>query len=527
MVALLPQLPKHTPEAPLNAEELMLPESDRSLKRKTALAGLVAAPLLSALVWALHPANMQPAAAKLLALLPAVLLMWMTEALPVAVTALLAPSVAVLMGVAPAGKLFAPFGDPMIFLFLGAFVLAQAAERTRLDRVLAARLFPDETATPRKTLLQVTFVSAGISSLFSNTATTAMMVPVARAAVRNLAPRVQAVGILTTAFSASIGGVLTPIGTPPNLLAMAALAKHAHVTVPFFHWTILAIPMAASCLLLWVIILLRAIAKEAAMHKMVAAPVDDSPRRPTDALALQLGGGPWGLNRGQLLTLLVIGIAAVGWVGPGVVQLLWGVDSEAAKWCKQHLPEGVVALLAASLLFVLPAAARTVQGKRMTRPILTWPEAAQIDWQTVLLYGGGMALGNQVFETGLSTWLGEAVLHVTGVKTLEGATFLFAASALILSELTNNTATAMMICPLAVMTAQQLGISPVPPTVAAGLAASMGFLMPISTPTNAIAYGTGKIPLGLMMRLGAGLDLLGLVVIPSSVLVITGWLGLR
>lgn len=511
----------------MNAEELMLPESDRSLKRKTALAGLVAAPLLSALVWALHPANMQPAAAKLLALLPAVLLMWMTEALPVAVTALLAPSVAVLMGVAPAGKLFAPFGDPMIFLFLGAFVLAQAAERTRLDRVLAARLFPDETATPRKTLLQVTFVSAGISSLFSNTATTAMMVPVARAAVRNLAPRVQAVGILTTAFSASIGGVLTPIGTPPNLLAMAALAKHAHVTVPFFHWTILAIPMAASCLLLWVIILLRAIAKEAAMHKMVAAPVDDSPRRPTDALALQLGGGPWGLNRGQLLTLLVIGIAAVGWVGPGVVQLLWGVDSEAAKWCKQHLPEGVVALLAASLLFVLPAAARTVQGKRMTRPILTWPEAAQIDWQTVLLYGGGMALGNQVFETGLSTWLGEAVLHVTGVKTLEGATFLFAASALILSELTNNTATAMMICPLAVMTAQQLGISPVPPTVAAGLAASMGFLMPISTPTNAIAYGTGKIPLGLMMRLGAGLDLLGLVVIPSSVLVITGWLGLR
>jgi sodium-dependent dicarboxylate transporter 2/3/5 len=508
-------------------EDLLLSDTDRSLKQRTASIGLVVAPLVGLAVWLLHPDNMQHNAAVLLAILPAVLVLWVTEALPVAVTALLGPSVAVMLGVAPAGKLFAPFGDPMIFLFLGAFLLAQAAERTRLDRLLAARLFPDEKTSPKKTLLQMTFVSAAISSMFSNTATTAMMVPVARAAVRNLGPRVQAVGILSTAFAASIGGVLTPIGTPPNLLAMAALAKHAGTTVPFFHWSIIALPMAASCLVLWVIILLAAISRETAMHKMVAAPEVQEPRRPTDALSLQLGDGPWGLNRGQLLTLLVILLAAAGWIGPGIVQLVAGTESAAALWCKQRLPEGVVALSCASLLFVLPAAARTVQGKRLQRPILTWDEAAQIDWQTVLLYGGGMALGNQVFETGLSAWLGSAVIRVTGVETLVGLTFLFSTASLVLSELTNNTATAMMICPLAVMTAQQLGLSPVPPTIAAGLAASMGFLMPISTPCNAIAYGTGKIPLGLMMRLGAGLDLLGLVVIPTSVLILTDVLGVR
>lgn len=510
----------------MSAEELLLSERDQRLARWRRWSGLVAAPLVLVGVLALHPTNMAPLAAKLLAVLLMTLLLWVTEALPVAVTALLGPALAVVLGVAPAETMFAAFGNPLLFLFLGSFVMAAAAERTRLDRVLAAKLFPDERTSPQRTLVTTTLVTAAISSLFSNTATTAMMVPVVRAAVAKLAPRAQAVGILTAAFASSIGGVLTPIGTPPNLLAMAALSQYAKLSVPFFHWTLLALPMALATLTVWIVLILRTLHAEQASRQLIASADPRPPQLATDSLHIGDGHGPWGLNRGQFATLLVVAAAALGWVVPGVLELTLAKGDPTVTAVKKALPEGVVAVLAASALFVLPAASRRIGNQVHRRPVLVWSEAVQIDWGTILLFGGGLALGEQVFKTGLSAWIGDLIVQTTGVHTAWGVTILFSTASLILSELTSNTATAAMMCPLAVMTAQQLGLSPVPPVVAAGLAASMGFLMPISTAPNAIVYGTGRVPLGTMMRYGAWLDLTGLLVVPPSAMWVSSWLGL-
>jgi sodium-dependent dicarboxylate transporter 2/3/5 len=506
------------------ATDLLLPERDVRFAGRRRLVGLLAAPAVALLVLALLPANMNPQAGRLLALLFATLVLWVTEALPIAMTAVLAPALSVLVGIGTAEKLFAAFGNPLLFLFFGAFVMAAAAERTRLDRVLAARLFPHQGTSPERTLISATLVTAGISSLFSNTATTAMMVPVVRAAVERLGPRAQAVGVLTAAFASSIGGVLTPIGTPPNLLAIAALQQYAHRTVPFFLWTVLALPMAISCLMVWITVMLATIRRERGFRP-ASAFATEGLEAPHDALNVQDDRRP--LDRGQRGTLLVIALAAVGWMVPGVLELTLGSAAPAYLWTKRHLPEGVVAVMASAMLFVLPAAARTVAGKARPRPVLVWQEAAQIDWGTILLFGGGLALGEQVFATGLSAWIGDLVIHATGVKSLWALTILFSTTALLLSEFTSNIATAAMLCPLAVMTSQQLGVSPVPPCVAAGLAASLGFLMPISNASNAIVFGTGRVPLATMMRAGMWLDVTGLVVIPLSVLGMTRWLGLE
>lgn len=473
--------------------------------------GLVAAPVVFALAWWLAPESLSPQAGRVLAVLAATLVLWLTEAVPVAVTAVFAPAAAVVLGVGPADKVFAPFGNPLLFLFLGAFLLAAAAERTRLDRLLAERLFPHATTSPKRTLVTTTLVTAGMSSVFSNTATTAMMMPVVRAAVARLGPKSQAVGVLSAAYASSLGGVLTPIGTPPNLLAMAALSQYAKVDVPFFVWTVIAAPMAAILLGQWIVMLLATLRREGVPES--SAP---TPTAPVDRQR------PPPLDLGQRMALVAVAVAAVGWLLPGVLEMLWTGKDPLVKSVKAALPEGVVAVLAASLLFMLPL--RRGPGRR---PLLTWPEAVHIDWGTILLFGGGLALGEQVFQTGLSQWIGNVVIDLTGVKSEWGLTILFTVTALVLSELASNTATAALICPLAVMTAQQVGVSPVAPCIAAALAASMGFLMPISTAPNAIVYGTGKVPLATMLRTGIWLDLTGLVIIPPVVMGMTRMVGLR
>lgn len=511
----------------MNPQHLLASERELALAARVGAAGLVVAPTLFAAIWFWHPANMAPVAAKLLAVLAATMVLWATQALPVAVTALLGPALAVLVGVAPADQMFAAFGNPMIFLFFGAFVLSIAAERTRLDRWLAAKLFATERATPERTMAATALATAAISSVFSNAATTAMMVPVAKATVAKLNPRGQAVGMLNVAFSSSIGGVLTPVGTPPNLIALAALGHYGHAPLPFFHWSLVAAPMALILLVLWIALMTLVVRRERKMADLVAGQhVPDAPAA-ADSLAAQRGDSWLGLARGQWLTLAVIALAVAGWVAPGIAELVLGKGDWAAAALKERLPESVVAIAACALLFVLPLAPRPVAGRLVRRPVLTWAEAANLDWGTLLLFGGALSLGDQVFKTGLSTWIGDVLTHLTHVRSEAGATWLFAVASLLLSEVTSNTATATMMCPLAVMTSQQLGISPVAPTIAAGLASSLGFLMPISTAPNAIVYGTGKVPLGAMLRYGLWLDVAGALAIPPTVLAMVDSLGLR
>lgn len=508
-------------------EELLLSERDLRFAARRRQLGLAAAPLILLGVLAVHPANMAPRAATLLAILVCTLSLWVSQALPVAMTALVGPALVVVLDVAPAAEVFAPFGHPMVFLFLGAYLLAVAAERTRLDRLLAFRLFPDERLSPERTLLRTALVTAGISGIFSRAATTAMMVPVVRAAVARLGPNAQAVGILNAAFASSIGGVLTPIGNPANLIALACLSLFAHRPLPFFHWSLLALPLAVATMSVWALQVVWALGRERRLSRLIAVPEAGPSPLASDALRVQEGSGLWGLGRGQWATVAVLTAAMLGWVAPGALDLILPADSAALAAVHRTLPEGVVAILAGAALFVLPTSPRQIGGRLYRRPILLWGEAVGIEWGTLLVFGGAMSLGQQAFATGLGAWLGDLIRQGFRIQSEVGLTAVFSTLALVIGELTSSTATAAILCPLAVMAAQQLGVSPVAPVVAAALAASMGFLMPMSAVPNAIAFGTGSVPLRTMLRYGLLLDLVAAVVIPPSVLAVVGFLQLR
>ena len=196
------------------------------------------------------------------------------------------------------------------------------------------------------------------------------------------------------------------------------------------------------------------------------------------------------------------------WVLPGVVALVWGEGSSIYLTLSRRMPEGVVAIVGAALLFVLP-------GK--DGPAITWREATEIDWGVVLLYGGGFALGVLSFETGLAEALGRGL---TSLLPAQGSFGLLVASvvlAAVLSETTSNTASANMVVPVVIAIGRASGLDPLEAALGATFGSSLGFMLPVSTPCNAIVYGSGYIPLGRMLRWGLALDLVGVVVIIALV----------
>jgi sodium-dependent dicarboxylate transporter 2/3/5 len=211
--------------------------------------------------------------------------------------------------------------------------------------------------------------------------------------------------------------------------------------------------------------------------------------------------------------LLAFAATVAGWVAPGTIGLAFGADSEAFRAAQRALPESAVALLGMTLLFVLPV---DWPARRFT---LVWSDAARIDWGTLLLFGGGLALGGAMFRTGLAEALGDGLVAWTGSDSLVALTFLFAWVAIALTETTSNTACVTMLAPIAIASAQAAGVSPVPPAMAVAIASSMAFMLPVSTPPNAIVYGSGAVPITAMLRHGMLLDLVAALVVPAGTLV--------
>jgi sodium-dependent dicarboxylate transporter 2/3/5 len=220
--------------------------------------------------------------------------------------------------------------------------------------------------------------------------------------------------------------------------------------------------------------------------------------------------GAW--TPGQVNTLIAFGFAIVLWVAPGVMELMLGKEHALVKFTTTHLPEGIVALLAACLLFALPT------NRREGTFTLTWQDATRIDWGTILLFGGGMSLGSLMFSTGVAEAMGRSVTSLTGAQSLWGLTAAAIAMGILVSETTSNTTSANVLIPVVIALAQAAKINPIPPALGACLGASYGFMLPVSTPPNAIVYGSGLVPIPRMVRAGVLFDMAGFVII---------WLGLR
>ena len=448
-----------------------------------------------------------PQAHRLAGVLGAVVVLWVTEALPLPVTALLGAAACVVLGVAPARDVFAPFADPLMFLFIGAFILSRAIFLHRLDRRVAFAVLGLRWvgARPARILVAIGAVTAAISAWISNTATTAMMYGIGMSILatlrsaderRAIDPRYPAALMLMIAYAASIGGLATPVGTPPNVIGIGFIRSLVGVEVPFFQWALIGVPIVLVLFTL-LAFYLRAVAP-AGMRELPGS---------AELIARERAGlGPW--TRGQRSVAIAFGVTVALWVAPGVVALLAGESSESYQWLVRRVPEGVAAVAGALLLFVLPGE----EGRA-----ITWDEAVRIDWGVVLLYGGGFALGVLSFQTGLAEAIGRGV---TGLLPLGGSFGLLVASvlaAVLLSETTSNTASANMIVPVVISIARAANLDPLEPALGATFAASLGFMLPVSTPCNAIVYGSGYIPLSRMIRWGLMLDLAGIVVVITLV----------
>lgn len=460
--------------------------------------------------------NLTPEAQLLAPILVAVIVLWVTEALPLAVTALLGAVACVVAGVAPAKEVFRPFADPLIFLFIGSFLLAEAIRLHGLDRRLAYRVLsvPWVGERPRRILAAVALVSVLISAFISNTCTAAMMMAIVSGILAAVEAAAGATGrrplpafatslFLCVAFAASIGGLATPIGTPPNLIGLAFIRDQLGVNVSFPGWCAIGVPVAAVLATIAVRVLVWLF--PAGVERL------DGVTKYVAAERARLGG--W--TTGQRSTALAFAITVALWVLPGLVLMATGPAHPAAKWLAARLPEGVAALIGALLLFLLPGGGR--EGR--WRPALEWKEA-RIDWDIVLLYGGGMALGELCFSTGLAAAVGQSINGWIPAGPWGGTVLVAVAAivAVVTSEFTSNTASANMVVPVVIALAKATGGDPLPAALAATFAASLGFMMPVSTPCNAIVYGSGRVPLRAMMAGGAVIDVAGTLVVTAAML---------
>jgi solute carrier family 13 (sodium-dependent dicarboxylate transporter), member 2/3/5 len=470
--------------------------------------GAVVAPSVFFLLLVLPMGDLTTPAHHLAAILGGVVVLWVTEALPLPVTALLGASMCVVLGVAPAREVFAPFADPLMFLFIGAFILSRAIFLHGLDQRVAYAVLslPWVGARPSRILLAFGAVTAAISGWISNTATTAMMFGIGLsvlAALRGpegsgkLDPRYATGLMLMTSFAASIGGLATPVGTPPNVIGIGFIRTQVGVEIPFFSWMLIGIP-TVLVLYAFLYLYLNAVAP-AGVREMASG--GQLIRQERARL------GAW--TAGQRSVALAFIVTVVLWVIPGVVALVAGERSVIYQSLLRAIPEGVAALLGAMLLFILP-------GKK-GRTAITWSEAVQIDWGVVLLYGGGFALGVLSFQTGLAEAIGKGLTSVLPITGSFGMLVASVIVAVILSETTSNTAAANMVVPVVISIARSAGLDPLEPALGATFAASLGFMLPVSTPCNAIVYGSGYIPLGRMIRHGFALDVAGIVVIVTLV----------
>jgi sodium-dependent dicarboxylate transporter 2/3/5 len=469
------------------------------------------APLAFFLTFWLTSGRLTPEGTRLSATLACTLVLWLTESIPLPMTALLGATLCILLGVAEAEKVLAPFANPIIFLFIGSFLLAHAMMLHRLDRRFALTLLSVRWvgAKPGRMLFMMGGVTALLSMWVSNTATTAMMLPIALgllgamsksgSGAQPIRRSAYATGMmLMIPYAASVGGLGTPIGSPPNLIGIGFIEKHANVHISFFEWMALGVPMIVVMygvlyLLLWR--LHPPVSEETAR----ASDLADYLHREREAL------GGWTL--GQINTLIAFGLAILLWVLPGALAIYPGSKHPLTQWMDSRLPESAVAMVAATLLFILPTDAKRSEFT------LNWQEATRISWGTILLFGGGLSLGGLMFSTGVAQSLGKSVTALTGANSLWALTALAIAMAIVMSEATSNAASANMITPVVIALAVASGVSPIPPALGACIGASFGFMLPVSTAPNAIAYGSGLIPITKMMRAGILFDLLGFFII--------------
>ncbi len=477
------------------------PRGNGSAGEVAARVGLFAGPIIFLLLLLLPaPGGMSPGAWRTAAVVSLMAIWWTTEAIPIPVTALLPLPLFPLLDILDMDAAAAPFANELIFLFMGGFFIAAAMERSGLHKRVALRIVQAVGTSPGRLVLGFMLATAFLSMWISNTATATMMLPIALAVGEMLRPADQ-VGpyefgialMLGIAYAASIGGVSTLIGTPPNAVLAGTAQELIGIRIGFGQWMLVGVPVSALLLPLGWLLLTRVMYPPGDL----VGGAERIIREEREAL------GP--ITRAERIVGTVFILTALAWVfrSPKVLGsvVIPGINTFAPA-----VTDATIAMAASLLLFATPL------DLRRREFVLDWPSAKRIAWGVLILFGGGLSLARAMDESGLATWIGSAV---AGLEDLPFWILLLAIVTLVvfLTEITSNAATTTMAMPVMAGAALALGHAPIVLMAAAALSASMAFMLPVATPPNAIVFSSGYLSIPQMMRAGIVMNLVAVVLV--------------
>tara|TARA_B110000444_G_C18851030_1_gene605630 strand:+ start:8390 stop:9811 length:1422 start_codon:yes stop_codon:yes gene_type:complete len=410
---------------------------------------------------------------------------WTTEAIPIAVTSLLPIVLFPLTGSLSMKETVVAYSHPIIYLFIGGFVLALAIEKCNLHKRIALNIIYKIGDSKNKIILGIMLACAFLSMWISNTATTVMMLPIGLAIVKQIKSERKNFSValmLSIAFSASIGGIATLIGTPPNLILAANIQEQFQVEIGFIEWMKIGLPFAIIMLMICWIYLTK-----------IAFHFEDEKESPNLSIKKELNTlGKLSFDEKSVAIVFIL--TAIMWISRSYIQ--------------NFLPsinDSIIALIAVFTLFLLPS-------KSNTDKLISWKEAEKIPWGVLLLFGGGIALANGFSDSGLAVWLGS---HFNLLKDIGLLIVLITiiASVNFLTEITSNLATTSVVLPILIPLALVIDIHPYILMIGATMAASCAFMLPVATPPNAIIFGSGMVSIKDMMKAGFWLNIVSIILL--------------
>ncbi|ADH97821.1 SLC13 family permease [Salisediminibacterium selenitireducens] len=480
----------------------------RDFTRKQVI-GLLLGPLLFFAVLFLFPADDLPTAARgVLAATAWIATWWITEAIPIPVTSLLPVLLFPLVADISVGDVTPNYGNDIVFLFLGGFIIALALERWNLHKRIAITIIDFIGTSPKRLMLGFMLATAVLSMWISNTATAMMMVPIGTAIIYQLSHLIDespvkdakkqaeffAKGLMIAiAYAASIGGLGTIIGTPPNTILAGQLRELFDVDLSFAGWMAFGVPLSIVLLILaWLYLVFFAFPmslKEIPGSKEVIAGEKKALGR---------------ISADEKMVLTVFSLTALAWILRSFV---------LQEFVHPNINDAFIAIFGAIVLFMIPSF--QYQGVKL----MNWDTAKNVPWGILILFGGGLAIAGGFSDTGLDVWIGSQLTVLAGVHFI---LIVLAVTALVvfLTEITSNTASATMLMPVMAGFALAIDVHPLAMMVPAAVAASCAFMLPVATPPNAVVFGSGYLKMGDMIKAGVWMNIISIIIIVGFVTVL-------
>jgi len=453
--------------------------------------GLVLGPLLFALVMLFfNPENLNLDAKSILASTIWIAVWWITECVPISVTALLPIVLFPLTGGLDIKSTTASYGHNLVFLFVGGFIIALAIEKWNLHKRVALNIIKFTGTKKSRIILGFMIATAILSMFISNTATTIMILPVGLAIISKVSESNNSSEninfgkslMIAIAYSASIGGMATLIGTPPNMIFAGVVKESYGIEIGMLEWSKFGLPVSLFLLIICWIYLTRIAFSFADKNQA-------SGKQEINSQLKKLGK----FSNEELKVSVIFGLTAFGWIfRKQLVKII------------PFLDDTIIAISFAIVLFIIP--------DKKNKPLLNWEDTVKLPWGILLLFGGGMAIASAFGKSGLALWIANLLSTMNGVP-LFILILIIVASINLLTELTSNMATTAMLLPVLITMALAISVHPYFLLVSATLAASCAFMLPVATPPNAIVFGSGLLKIEDMFKKGIWMNLFSIIII--------------